>query len=84
MAVWWLRPLWYARRSAWIDRALHGLMLFIVFNATIVYETGFIRWAGVALFVFLFTFRIASCCGREYSLPQHDAKARNVNDTRET
>ena len=25
-------------------------MAFIVFNGTVVYETGFIRWAGLALF----------------------------------
>jgi hypothetical protein len=53
VAAWWLRPAWYARRSPWNDRALHGFMLFMVFNATIVYETGFIRWAGAALFVWL-------------------------------
>jgi hypothetical protein len=53
VAAWWLRPLWYARRSPWVGRALHGFMLFMVFNATIVYETGFIRWAGVALFAWL-------------------------------
>jgi hypothetical protein len=53
VAVWWLWPVWYARRSPWIGRALHGFMLFMGFNATIVYETGFIRWAGVALFAWL-------------------------------
>jgi hypothetical protein len=53
VAAWWLRPAWYARRSPWVGRALHGFMLFVVFNATIVYETGLIRWAGVALFVWL-------------------------------
>jgi len=53
VAAWWLRPAWYARRSAWIDRALHGFMVFMVFNATVVYETGFIRWAGVVLFAWL-------------------------------
>jgi hypothetical protein len=53
VAAWWLRPAWYARRSPWVGRALHGFMLFIVFNATIVYETGLIRWLGVALFAWL-------------------------------
>jgi hypothetical protein len=28
-------------------------MAFIVFNGTVVYETGFIRWAGLGLFVVL-------------------------------
>jgi hypothetical protein len=53
VAAWWLRPAWYARRSPWIDRALHGFMLFVIFNATIVYEMGLIRWLGVALFAWL-------------------------------
>jgi hypothetical protein len=51
VAAWWLAPAWYAKRPAWIGRALHAFMLFIVFNGTIVYETGPIRWAGVVLFL---------------------------------
>lgn len=47
----WLAPLPYGLRSPWIDRALHGFMLFVVFNGTVVYEAGFIRWAGAAMFV---------------------------------
>ena len=50
---WWLRPDRYAVRSPWIDRLLHGFMAFVIFNATVVFEQGFIRWAGAALFVVL-------------------------------
>jgi hypothetical protein len=50
---WWLVPRRYAARSPWFDRLLHGVMLFVIFNGTVVYEAGFIRWAGVALFVWL-------------------------------
>jgi hypothetical protein len=50
VVAWWFAPLWYARRSSWFDRSLHAAMLFVVFNATIVYETGVVRWAGVVLF----------------------------------
>ena len=32
---------------------LHGFMAFMVFNATVVYETGSIRWAGAVGFVVL-------------------------------
>jgi hypothetical protein len=46
-AWWWARPASYAQRSAWIGRALHGFMLFIVFNGTVIYETGPIRYAGL-------------------------------------
>lgn len=47
---WWFWPAAYAERSAWYPRALHGLMLFMVFNGMVVYESGPIRWAGVAMF----------------------------------
>jgi hypothetical protein len=50
---WWLVPARYAARSRWVDRLLHGFMLFVIFNATVVFESGLIRWAGAALFVWL-------------------------------
>jgi hypothetical protein len=50
---WWLRPVQYAARPAWIDRTLHAFMLFIVFNGMVVFEQGPIRWAGVLMFLFL-------------------------------
>ncbi len=48
---WWLRPRGYAARSPWVDRVLHGFMVFVIFNGTVVFEGGVIRWAGVVLFV---------------------------------
>jgi hypothetical protein len=53
VAAWWLRPAWYARCSPWVGRALHAFMLFMVFNATVVFEAGPTRWGGVALFAWL-------------------------------
>lgn len=50
VAWWWLRPARYAARSRRVDGLLHGFMAFVIFNATVVYETGPIRWAGCALF----------------------------------
>ncbi|MBX9790983.1 MAG: hypothetical protein K2Y37_18850 [Pirellulales bacterium] len=50
---WWIAPQGYRARSAWIDRLLHAFMLFIVFNSMVVFETGPIRWAGLAMFVLL-------------------------------
>jgi hypothetical protein len=49
VGCWWLRPGVYANRPAWVGGLLHGFMAFMIFNATVVYETGFIRWAGAAL-----------------------------------
>jgi hypothetical protein len=48
---WWRRPQSYALRPAWVGWLLHGFMLFVIFNATVVYEQGFIRWAGLAMLV---------------------------------
>jgi hypothetical protein len=53
VAAWWLWPARYAARPALIDRALHGMMIFIVFNSMVVFESGFIRWAGLAMVVVL-------------------------------
>lgn len=58
---WWLRPQWHKGRPAWIDGSLHGFMLFIVFNATVVYETGPIRWAGLLLIGELLTVGFYAC-----------------------
>jgi hypothetical protein len=53
VAWWWLRPGAYAVRPHWIGLALHGYLAFVVFNATVVFEEGAVRWAGVALFGWL-------------------------------
>ena len=53
VAYWLVMPAGYATRTAWIGRTLHAFMIFIIFNGTVVYETGFIRWAGVALVTLL-------------------------------
>jgi hypothetical protein len=63
VAAWWLRPAWYARRSPWIGRALHAFMVFMVFNATVVFETGPTRWGGVALFAWLTAAAVARRAG---------------------
>lgn len=48
---WWLWPRWYAGRSPWIDRALHGFMAFVIFNGSVVFEGGLVRWAGLVMFI---------------------------------
>jgi hypothetical protein len=51
--AWWLAPARFAARSPWLDRALQSYMLFMVANGMIVYESGPIRWAGIAMFSIL-------------------------------
>jgi hypothetical protein len=46
--VWWWRGLEaYIRRPRWLVLAWHGFFLFMVFNATVVFKTGVLRWIGV-------------------------------------
>ena len=50
VAYWWLAPAGYETRAVWKEVALHGFFAFIMVNGTVVYEPGWIRWAGVAAF----------------------------------
>jgi hypothetical protein len=50
---WWRRPAAYVSRARWITWTLHGYMAFIIFNATVIFETGVIRLAGAAMFLVL-------------------------------
>jgi hypothetical protein len=40
----------YAKRSLWFTASLHGFFAFIVFNGTVIFESGPIRWFGIAMF----------------------------------
>jgi len=47
---WWRRGLDAYRRRPWpLVAGWHAFLIFIVFNATVVFETGFVRWAGFGL-----------------------------------
>lgn len=47
---WWANPANYARRSRWIGYAVHGFLVFIVFNATVVFGTAEVRVVSAILF----------------------------------
>ncbi len=40
----------YANRPRWLHAALHAFFAFIVFNGTVIFETGPIRWFGIGMF----------------------------------
>lgn len=47
---WWARGLDSYRQRPWpLVAAWHGFMIFIIFNAAVVFETGFARWAGLCV-----------------------------------
>lgn len=53
-AAWWWRSLeGYERRAPIIDWAVQGFLGFIIFNATVVFKTGAVRWCGVVITLLL-------------------------------
>jgi hypothetical protein len=64
-ATWWLIDrVGYDSRPTWLDRLIHGFLAFVVLNGTVIYETGFIRWAGVICFSLLGLLLLARARGR--------------------
>lgn len=54
VTLWWRAGLDSYRRRPWvIVAAWHGFLLFIIFNATVVFKTGVARWAGLFVCVCL-------------------------------
>ena len=54
IAWWWLRGLESYRQRPWLLLVLwHSFILFMFFNATVIFESGPQRWAGWLLCVFL-------------------------------
>ncbi len=47
---WWLRGLDAYRRRPWpLVAAWHGFLIFIIFNAAVVFKTGLMRWVGLSV-----------------------------------
>jgi hypothetical protein len=70
---WWVAPAGYAARPAWVGRALHLYMLFIIVNGTVVFESGPVRIAGVIGLALLAAVWVVSL--RRSSAPGPDAPA---------
>lgn len=52
---WWSFPGSHANRPPWIGWLWHGFMIFMIINATIIFEEGPVRWWGTGLMVILLT-----------------------------
>jgi hypothetical protein len=46
---WWWQPASYAVRSRFVAVPLHAYLAFILFNATVVFKEGWLRYAGLAV-----------------------------------
>jgi hypothetical protein len=54
VAWWWFAGLDAYRRRAWsITLLWHGFLIFILFNATVVFKDGLVRWIGLFICVVL-------------------------------
>ena len=48
VAWWWVAGLSsYRRRPRWLTLLWHSFLIFIIFNATVVFKDGFTRWIGL-------------------------------------
>lgn len=60
----WIAPTNYARRPWPINWIVHGFLLFIFVNATVVFGHGLVRWLGAAALVILAVRGIGRTAGR--------------------
>ena len=51
--VWLIAPARYSRRPMWLALALHGFMVFITINATVIYGHSPLRWVAAVAFALL-------------------------------
>jgi len=57
---WWIAGLVaYDRRPRWIGGVVYGFMVFMAFNATVVFEHGVVRWMGALISALLVVLCIA-------------------------
>lgn len=48
-AWWWIKSETHRRRPRFLTATWHGFLLFIFFNATVIFKTGLLRWIGLSL-----------------------------------
>jgi hypothetical protein len=64
-ACWrWAAPDSWRGRSQFLSAAITSFLLFIAFNATVVFEEGAVRWAGIAASIWLGTMFVRSMTAR--------------------
>jgi len=50
---WWLASRTFARRPVWLNTTWHAFFAFMVFNGTVVFGRGPVRWLGFTIFILL-------------------------------
>jgi hypothetical protein len=46
---WWLAPQRYEQRSSHVTAVWHGFVFFMVFNGSVIFGTGPVRWFGILI-----------------------------------
>ena len=71
VAWWWFAGLSAYRRRPWLITLLwHGFLLFIIFNATVVFKDGLTRWIGLLVSLTLCLSWVVSSRSRSLSIAQ--------------
>jgi hypothetical protein len=71
VAWWWFAGLAsYRRRPWWLVLAWHSFLIFIIFNATVVFKDGLTRWVGLLICLSLCLSWVLSSRGRSLSTAQ--------------
>jgi hypothetical protein len=50
MVWWWITPRQFIHQPRWLAGSWHGFAAFMIFNGTIVFGKGAVRWFGAVLF----------------------------------
>jgi hypothetical protein len=69
---WWTDAKGYRQRPRWIGWAVHGFMVFVIVNATVVFEIGPTRWVGAAVLLALL---VCLCAGWRFRFISETAKS---------
>src|SRR5262245_8208771 len=72
--AWWRRGLdAYRNRPPWLTAIWHGFLIFIIFNATVVFKTGPLRWIGLGLCLWLAFLWLLVSRGKTLERPKGEA-----------
>lgn len=63
----------YRSRPLWLTRTIHGFMAFVIFNATVVYASGTVRWGFAGIFFLMVLLLLRAIQGPH---SRHEPKAR--------
>ena len=67
---WWLKPNAYQARAQWVNCAVRGFLLFMIFNATVVFGSAPAKLLGGLMFLLLALAAIAGRLRRECPSPR--------------